>query len=220
MRTAGWTGLSTKMKSCPSPCASSSKLMMEISPEKNMTLQFGQSCLIRTASSMPVICGIITSVIRRSGDLDRAAFRAASGSAKECASKPWFIKMSSRVEAMTFSSSTTNTRCLSSDDILPTSVRLVSLPIEVGRSYALLPQNSVQYRTVVLVARRSIGTMEGRNMLDTRFTAIDSSHWTITRETIKLGEVTRDQYRGFRIVMESFCFLQPYWTTGLHLRGK
>ena len=68
--------------------------------------------------------------------------------------------------------------------------------------------------------RRSIGTMEGRNMLDTRFTAIDSSHWTITRETIKLGEVTRDQYRGFRIVMESFCFLQPYWTTGLHLRGK
>jgi hypothetical protein len=39
--------------------------------------------------------------------------------------------------------------------------------------------------------------MEGRNMLDTRFTAIDSSHWTITRETIKLGEVTRDQYGGF-----------------------
>ena len=28
-------------------------------------------------------------------------------------------------------------------------------------------------------------------MLDTRFTAIDSSHWTITSETTKLGEVTR-----------------------------
>jgi hypothetical protein len=39
--------------------------------------------------------------------------------------------------------------------------------------------------------------MEGRNMLATRFTAIDSSHWTITRETIKLGEVTRDQYGAF-----------------------
>jgi hypothetical protein len=39
--------------------------------------------------------------------------------------------------------------------------------------------------------------MEGRQMLDTRFTAIDSSHWTITRETIKLGEVTRDQYGAF-----------------------
>jgi hypothetical protein len=34
-------------------------------------------------------------------------------------------------------------------------------------------------------------------MLDTRFTAIDSSHWTITRETTELGEVTRDQYGGF-----------------------
>jgi hypothetical protein len=33
--------------------------------------------------------------------------------------------------------------------------------------------------------------LEGRNMLDTRFTAIDSSHWTITREATKLGEVTR-----------------------------
>jgi hypothetical protein len=39
--------------------------------------------------------------------------------------------------------------------------------------------------------------MEGRQMLDTRFTAIDSSHWTITRETTELGEVTRDQYGGF-----------------------
>jgi len=28
-------------------------------------------------------------------------------------------------------------------------------------------------------------------MLDTRFTAIDSSHWTITRETTKIGEVIR-----------------------------
>jgi hypothetical protein len=43
----------------------------------------------------------------------------------------------------------------------------------------------------------SIGTLEGRQMPDTRFTAIDSSHWTITRETTKLGEVTRDQYGGF-----------------------
>jgi hypothetical protein len=41
--------------------------------------------------------------------------------------------------------------------------------------------------------------MEGRQMLGTRFTAIDSSHWTITRETIKLGEVTRDQYGGFSL---------------------
>jgi len=34
-------------------------------------------------------------------------------------------------------------------------------------------------------------------MPDTRFTAIDSSHWTITRETTKLGEVTRDQDGSF-----------------------
>jgi hypothetical protein len=39
--------------------------------------------------------------------------------------------------------------------------------------------------------------MEGRQMLDTRFIAIDSSHWTITRDTVKLGEVTRDQYGAF-----------------------
>jgi hypothetical protein len=39
--------------------------------------------------------------------------------------------------------------------------------------------------------------MKGGNMLDTRFTAIDLSHWTITRETSKLGEVARDQYGGF-----------------------
>jgi len=36
-------------------------------------------------------------------------------------------------------------------------------------------------------------------MLDTRFTAIDSSHWTITRETIKLGEVSRDHYGTFML---------------------
>jgi hypothetical protein len=41
--------------------------------------------------------------------------------------------------------------------------------------------------------------MEGRQMRDTRFTPVDSSHWTITRETTKLGEVTRDQYGGFSI---------------------
>jgi hypothetical protein len=34
-------------------------------------------------------------------------------------------------------------------------------------------------------------------MLDTRFTAIDSSHWTITRETTNLGEVTRYQDGSF-----------------------
>ena len=43
----------------------------------------------------------------------------------------------------------------------------------------------------------SIGTLEGRQMPDTWFTAIDSSHWTITHETSKLGEVARDQYGGF-----------------------
>jgi hypothetical protein len=36
-------------------------------------------------------------------------------------------------------------------------------------------------------------------MLDTRFTAIDSSHWTITHETIKLGEVSRDHYGTFML---------------------
>ena len=36
-------------------------------------------------------------------------------------------------------------------------------------------------------------------MLDTRFTAIDSSHWTITREKINIGEVTRDQYGIFML---------------------
>jgi hypothetical protein len=34
-------------------------------------------------------------------------------------------------------------------------------------------------------------------MCDIRFTAIDSNHWTIARQTTKLGEVTRDQYGDF-----------------------
>jgi hypothetical protein len=34
-------------------------------------------------------------------------------------------------------------------------------------------------------------------MLDTRFTAIDSSHWTIIREKTNIGEVTRDYYGTF-----------------------
>ena len=42
-------------------------------------------------------------------------------------------------------------------------------------------------------------TLEGRDMLDTRFTAIDSSHWTITREKTNIGEVTRDQYGTFML---------------------
>jgi len=49
-------------------------------------------CLILKANSIPLICGIATSVIRRSGGSDFAAFRALSGSEKECASKPWFSK--------------------------------------------------------------------------------------------------------------------------------
>jgi len=36
-------------------------------------------------------------------------------------------------------------------------------------------------------------------MLDTRFTPIDSSHWTITREKTNIGEVTRDQYGSFML---------------------
>ena len=36
-------------------------------------------------------------------------------------------------------------------------------------------------------------------MRDTRFTAIDSSHWTITREKTELGEVSRDQYGSFML---------------------
>jgi hypothetical protein len=36
-------------------------------------------------------------------------------------------------------------------------------------------------------------------MLDTRFTAIDPSHWTITRETTKLGEVTRYQDGSYEL---------------------
>ena len=36
-------------------------------------------------------------------------------------------------------------------------------------------------------------------MIDTRFTAIDSSHWTITREKTNIGEVTRDQYGTFML---------------------
>jgi hypothetical protein len=39
-------------------------------------------------------------------------------------------------------------------------------------------------------------------MLDTRFTAIDSSHWTITREKTNIGEVTRDQYGNFKLSPE------------------
>ena len=46
---------------------------------------------------------------------------------------------------------------------------------------------------------RYVGTVEGRNMLDTRFTAIDPSHWTITRETTKLGEVTRYQDGSYEL---------------------
>jgi L-ascorbate metabolism protein UlaG (beta-lactamase superfamily) len=42
-------------------------------------------------------------------------------------------------------------------------------------------------------------TLEGRNMLDTRFTAVDSSHWTITREKTNIGEVTRDQHGTFML---------------------
>ena len=51
-------------------------------------------------------------------------------------------------------------------------------------------------------------TLEGRNMRDTRFTAIDSSHWRITREKTTLGEVTRDQYGSFMLSPASgrvFC---------------
>jgi hypothetical protein len=40
-------------------------------------------------------------------------------------------------------------------------------------------------------------TLEGRNMLDNRYTAIDSSHWTITCEKTKIGEVIRDWYGTF-----------------------
>jgi hypothetical protein len=36
-------------------------------------------------------------------------------------------------------------------------------------------------------------------MLDTRFTAIDSSHWTITREKTNIGEVSRDQYGTYML---------------------
>jgi hypothetical protein len=36
-------------------------------------------------------------------------------------------------------------------------------------------------------------------MRDTRSTAIDLSHWTITCEKTKLGEVTRDQYGSFML---------------------
>jgi hypothetical protein len=36
-------------------------------------------------------------------------------------------------------------------------------------------------------------------MLDTRFTAIDSSHWTITREKTNLGEVSRNQYGTYKL---------------------
>ena len=36
-------------------------------------------------------------------------------------------------------------------------------------------------------------------MLDTRFTAIDSSHWMITREKTNVGEVTRDQYGTYML---------------------
>jgi hypothetical protein len=36
-------------------------------------------------------------------------------------------------------------------------------------------------------------------MIDTQFTAIDSSHWMITRETTNIGEVTRDQYGTYKL---------------------
>jgi hypothetical protein len=36
-------------------------------------------------------------------------------------------------------------------------------------------------------------------MLDTRFTAVDSSHWTITREKTTIGEVTRDHFGSFML---------------------
>jgi hypothetical protein len=36
-------------------------------------------------------------------------------------------------------------------------------------------------------------------MLDTRFTAIDASHWMITREKTTIGEVTRDQYGTYML---------------------
>jgi hypothetical protein len=36
-------------------------------------------------------------------------------------------------------------------------------------------------------------------MLDTRFTAIDASHWMITREKTNVGEVTRDQYGTYTL---------------------
>jgi|ERR1035438_5370052 hypothetical protein len=149
--------------------------MMETCPEKSMTLQFGQSRLIRTPSSMPVIFGIITSVIRRSGDSDCAALRAARGSAKERASNPRLIKMSSRVEAMTFSSSTTNTRRLRSCTTFPHSLefgRLVSLPIGVDGSYALLQRNSVQNRTTA-----------SRGRLD----------WQRARCDVRCGEINPNQ---------------------------
>ena len=36
-------------------------------------------------------------------------------------------------------------------------------------------------------------------MLDTRFTAIDASHWVITREKTNIGEVARDQYGTYTL---------------------
>jgi hypothetical protein len=50
---------------------------------------------------------MMTSVNRRSGASDRAAFKASSGSANERASKPWLMRINSSVEAMMSSLSTT-----------------------------------------------------------------------------------------------------------------
>jgi len=60
------------------------------------------------ASSIPVICGIITSAISRSGGVPRAAnSRTSSGFSKLLAANPELLRIAISVSAITFSSSTT-----------------------------------------------------------------------------------------------------------------
>ena len=69
---------------------------------------------------------------------------------------------------------------------------------------------------------RFVRTMEGRNLAGTRFTAIDPRHWTITRETTKLGEVTPSTRTAATGCPRhrAVCFSRMTWTASPRLYAR
>src|SRR5258705_5559388 len=83
--------------------------MVDACPENKRTLMSGIDCVTMIANSTPVIPGMTTSEIRRSGVIALAIRRAVSPSYAVMVMKPAWVRMIDRVSAMTFSSSTMRT---------------------------------------------------------------------------------------------------------------